>query len=347
MAVCPASVSTVLHAATTVWHRGGWVGVDLFFVLSGFLVSGLLFAESEQYGRIAGWRFLVRRGFKIYPGFWLLILTRVVVDRLRHYDRPGGQLAAELLFFQNYHKGMWPHTWSLAIEEHFYLLLVILMVLLASRRPVKPFAAIPWIFAAIAVGCLGLRLLTPYAPFDEYRSWYPTHLRIDSLFYGVFLSWIAHFHRDAFTSFGRRHRLALLGAGVLLLVPAFVIASDNRLLNTLGLSLFYVAGGCLLMGALSFEIPDTGVARGLAFIGSRSYSIYLWHLPMLMWGIRLLAAISGFVSYWPVYFSVFFCGALLLGIAMAALVEYPALRLRDRWFPSRGRAMVELPAGGT
>lgn len=345
MTPCPESVSPTLHALTSVWHQGGWVGVDLFFVLSGFLVSGLLFQEHEKYGRISGGRFLVRRGFKIYPGFWVLTLARVAVDRLRHNQRPGGQLAAEVLFFQNYQHGMWWHTWSLAVEEHFYLLLVILLVVLSSRRRVHPFATIPGIFVAVSVLCLGLRLVTPYYPFDEYRSLYPTHLRIDSLFFGVFLSYIAHFHRAGFVSVTRRYRIALLCAGALLFLPAFVLPLDNsRLLNTFGLTLFYIAGGCLLMGALSFDIPERGIAAAMAFVGSRSYSIYLWHVTVLRWGVPLLAAISAYAAYWPVYFPLYICGALILGIVMAALVEYPALRLRDRLFPSRGQALIGLPA---
>ena len=239
---------------------------------------------------------------------------------------------------------MWWHTWSLAVEEHFYLLLVILLVLLSSGRRANPFAAIPWIFVVVSVTCLGLRLLTPYYPFDEYRSWYPTHLRIDSLFFGVFLSYIAQFHRAGFARIGRQYRIALLCTGALLLLPAFVLPPDSRLLNTLGLTCCYIAGGCLLMGALSFDIPDRGIAAVLAFVGSRSYSIYLWHAPMLRWGLPLLAGITGAVWYWPIYFPLYLCGALALGIVMAALVEYPALRLRDRWFPSRGRALLEHPA---
>src|SRR2546421_10087759 len=79
MEPCPPEASAILHQFTTIWHEGGWIGVDLFFVLSGFLVSGLLFREYEKYQELRIGRFLIRRGFKIYPPFWLLIGATVIV----------------------------------------------------------------------------------------------------------------------------------------------------------------------------------------------------------------------------------------------------------------------------
>src|SRR6478672_2080696 len=72
-AICPPEISVFLNKITTVWNRGGWTGVDLFFVLSGFLVSGLLFDEYRKSGGIDFKRFLIRRGLKIYPAFWLML----------------------------------------------------------------------------------------------------------------------------------------------------------------------------------------------------------------------------------------------------------------------------------
>src|SRR5688572_8009182 len=113
--------------------RAGWMGVDLFFVISGFLISGLLFSELEKGGKPDLWRFFVRRGFKIYPLFFLLVLfTWLVVN----YYTPSPALRPylqELLFVQNYLGGIYPHTWSLAVEEHFYLLLMLCFALFHKR----------------------------------------------------------------------------------------------------------------------------------------------------------------------------------------------------------------------
>lgn len=105
----------------------GWMGVDLFFVLSGYLVSGLLFKEYLKYGSIKAMRFLIRRGFKIYPLFYLLMIITIILQILIKKPLTSYQLFSELLFVQNYFGNFYYHTWSLAVEEHFYVLLTILI----------------------------------------------------------------------------------------------------------------------------------------------------------------------------------------------------------------------------
>jgi peptidoglycan/LPS O-acetylase OafA/YrhL len=74
----PSSVGPATWALAQAWIRGGWVGVDLFFVLNGFLVSGLLFQEHQRCGAVSPKLFFIRRGFKIYPAFWALIAFSVL-----------------------------------------------------------------------------------------------------------------------------------------------------------------------------------------------------------------------------------------------------------------------------
>jgi peptidoglycan/LPS O-acetylase OafA/YrhL len=147
--------------------RFGWSGVDLFFVLSGFLVTGLLFGERRKRGRADVVRFLVRRAFKIYPSFWALVAATAVFFAATG-ERPRlTQWACELLFLQNYGPSIWSHTWSLAVEEHFYLLLALgfagwqrradgALVAAASATPSAPVAPValasPAGFAAAPAG---------------------------------------------------------------------------------------------------------------------------------------------------------------------------------------------------
>lgn len=102
MLLCPADVNIALHHVTLVWHQGGWIGVDLFFVLSGFLISGLLFKEHQNYGRIALKDFFIRRGLKIYPAYLVFILATVLKTIFEERKAVDFELLInQLLFLQN------------------------------------------------------------------------------------------------------------------------------------------------------------------------------------------------------------------------------------------------------
>src|SRR5689334_22886162 len=135
----------------------GWMGVDLFFVLSGFLVSGLLFHEYRRHGRIRPFWFLGRRGFKIYPAFYFLLLVTWLLGRR---FIPGRYFVYEALFVQNYFGFIWNQTWSLAVEEHFYFGLTLTAWALARFQPAPdPFRGLPQIGAVVLALVLALRLV--------------------------------------------------------------------------------------------------------------------------------------------------------------------------------------------
>ena len=142
----------------------GFVGVDLFFVLSGFLISGLLYKEYLKRGEISFSRFFIRRGLKIYPAFYVMLLVTFIAQLLAGKLSTWGAYAREILFVQDYKFGIWMHCWSLGVEEHFYILLPILLLLLirfASDRA-NPFKSIPRAFLVVAVMCFVLRAATVY-----------------------------------------------------------------------------------------------------------------------------------------------------------------------------------------
>ena len=129
-------------------------GVDLFFVLSGFLISRLLFAEYKSTRALSLKRFWIRRGFKIYPAFYaFLIVTTVFVLAERF---PMKLFFGEIFFLQNYLPHIFTHTWSLAVEEHFYIALPLLLLLLIrlSLNSENPFRALPLISVIFSIGCL-------------------------------------------------------------------------------------------------------------------------------------------------------------------------------------------------
>jgi peptidoglycan/LPS O-acetylase OafA/YrhL len=316
------------------------VGVDLFFVLSGFLISGLLFAELRTHGTISPLRFYARRAWKIYPPYFVMLAVSLVVIPLFGGEYTRLQVAAEVLFFQNYVRGIWHHTWSLAVEEHFYLLLP-LVCLLAVRVRGRGRSS-PWLLLvvglAVSVYALVARIdnTVAHMNFSQLTHVSPTHLRLDSLFFGVMLSYGYHFHAERFVGGLRPWRLPLIAAGCLLLVPAFLIPLEkSALMNTIGFTVMYLGSGMLLMGALLCEPRRGRVLGALGGLGATSYSIYLWHMPVLLFAVQQLAWLAGA----SVPFAAYVGGSLAVGALMARLVETPALRLRDRLVPSRARAM--------
>jgi peptidoglycan/LPS O-acetylase OafA/YrhL len=321
--------------------RAGWAGVDLFFVLSGFLVSGLLFREHERYGDVHAGRFLIRRGFKIYPPFYALVIAGLLLTKLIgvHPNRHG--LLRELTFTQNYGAGLYGHTWSLAVEEHFYFLLVIAAVVVpryfrVSRRLVAVAVG------SVLVACLIGRAVT-YAALDPNEDWWkpvyaPTHLRIDSLLIGVGLAYLMHSQRDALEAWYHRYRYALLAAAAAVLSLLVRVHLHSRWMSTIGLTMIAFAFAVVLLAVLLSDIehgPFRRVVRVLAFAGPYSYSIYLWHMAVQqVVAHRLLPGRNG-----ELVLVVQLIVAFGVGIIIAKLIEVPMLRTRDRLFPSRSVAV--------
>lgn len=330
---------------------GGWVGVDIFFVLSGFLVSGLFFREWQKEGQVSVGRFLIRRGLKIYPAFVVLLIYTSI--RLYFTGLPPDFLPrhvlGEVLFLQNYLGSICGgHTWSLAVEEHFYLLLAFCVWLACrlKRGGANPFEFVVPLFGWMAAGCLFLRLATAIF-FPNYNGRVivlGTHLRMDSLMFGVFLSYLWHFHASAIAhAMLRKTRWLLIFGGVLLLTPAFLydyLQPQNRWVLIFGFTLFYAGAGCLMIGSLKvFENRSSWLTRGFAYLGSYSYSAYLWHL-VAMNGIKDLLPRWTSPAHFGWYYTPLAFGAIwVLGIVAGKLVEFPILRLRNRLFPARSGAI--------
>ena len=346
------------HVYSTAWlKRCGWVGVDLFFVLSGFLVSGLLYNEHRKRGSLSPGRFLLRRGLKIYPAFYFFVLVSVALMAYERMAVPADRLLAEALFVQNYYGGLWGHTWSLCVEEHFYLLLTGALYLLWRRagEGSSPFAAVPKVTLLVAVGALAARVATHLlvVPFDFQTHFKPTHLRIDSLLFGVCLAYFHHFHRGRFAGAVRRWSRRILCASLAALAPSVVYEADSVFMTTVGFTLLYLGFGGLLLLTLYCEarVPARGalgpLAGLLAWVGGYSYSIYLWHLVVGTLGLSVFrraytegaSRLGGLLPPQPHYlleFALYVAASVGVGVLMAKLVEVPVLRLRDRYFPARG-----------
>lgn len=355
----PAVAEGELHWTLDVFFsalkRGGWVGVDLFFVLSGFLVSGLLLREHRKHGSIRPLRFLIRRGWKLYPPMAVFLLFVTIQTHHQRGYWPTDRLLSNLLWVQNYRAGLQIHTWSLAVEEHAYLLLAAVFGLAAWRAGRAQWSLrlrwVPWVFLPIALAGLLMRILAARSsPFDPYLHQFPTHLRIDSLLAGVVLAYFYHEYNGVLGRIITRYRRHLLGAAVLLLIPPFLLDMHHTpWVYTYGLTTNYLGALCLLGACLGMTPRPGRLTHGVTAIGRHSYSIYLWHMTAYQLTLGLITGQYTGRPTWDAPFALhlalFLSVTIGAGVVLSILIEVPMLRLRDKLSPPRSGALAPLGIG--
>jgi len=276
---------------------GGFLGVDLFFVLSGFLITTLLLEERQRNGRVSFRGFYRRRALRLVPALIVMLTayTAVAIAAAasrgeldwRHLRTMTWAVLGGFAYVSDFLQASGAtvpfglsHLWSLAIEEQFYLLWpVLLLVVLGARRRLA-LVVLSSFVAAVAAHRLQLVLGgTPHA-----RINFAPDTRFDSIFVGCFFGVL--FSRGAVQWASQRVRAALITAS--LATVLVLVALGGALGHALPLgffTLFAVACGLAICEIASS--PDGGLAhalsiRPLVFLGRISYSLYLWHVPVLM-----------------------------------------------------------------
>lgn len=320
-------LAVVLYHFGLPYLTGGFVGVDIFFVISGFLIGGILWAELDQTGTLSLRRFYLRRIRRLAPAFFAMALVTTVFAALIllpfEFRDFGKQLIAATLWLSNvlFYKGsgyfdsaegskVLLHTWSLSVEEQFYLCLP-LGLLLLRRKPLL-IGALVLLWAASLVASVTLTPTQPTATFYlfPFRAW--------ELLSGVLLAiwgyqtrsrWAIH---PALSWIG----LALLAASILLIRPGTGFPGWQVLVPVLGAVLI------LLNGADRNPVNRVLGSPGPVFVGLISYSLYLWHWPVLTLSTYWRGAYSGGAEA-----ALWLALAVLLALASWALVERPARRV--------------------
>src|SRR5438309_4471387 len=332
-------------------HRWGWIGVDLFFVLSGYLIGGQLMsaARSRTHSELACnqpinlKRFFARRALRIMPAYFVILAIYIFLPSWREYPEmyPWWKF---LLSIQNIglHGGTaFSHAWSLAVEDQFYLCLP--FILLFVNRSPRLAIIIP---SVIVPGGIALRTFLAYQNLDEsgvsfrgFQAWiyYPTWTRLDPLVFGVALAAIEKFRPEWWKRL-THSAIWLWLPGLALIVYALYLGEGDYVPVTAAIWQFPLLGlgmAALLLCALSPRLPLRRVAiPGAAFIASIAYSAYLILKLVIHFVAQFCASNNiALTSVWAllgVELCVYFAATLLF-----FLVERPSLQLRKRLAPRK------------
>ena len=330
------AVSLVIVNHVAGWFPGGAVGVNIFFVLSGYLITSLLLDEHEKTGRLQRVRFYTRRALRLYPALAVMLCVTFLLGGVAFRSvLIAGSYATNLFMTFSLNPVLpYTHTWSLAEEEQFYLvwpLLLPLFIRLGRRASVA-------ILMCLAVG------LTVWA-----------QLAVGSVTAGngsvtvaVFNPlWQAHgLLIGCALAFAIRHRsvpsaalLVNVGLTLCVVVALAASATDGQSARAgAGWNLaseFAAAAAIAGMTEGAHGLARLCTLRPVLWIGKRSYAIYLWHFPLIMLAVQDGYGKPGKVAA---------VGLAFLAAALSwRLVEQPFLRLKKRFEPTNPKHAARAP----
>lgn len=334
-----AVMGVILYHLNIPWFQGGFSGVTVFFVLSGYLITDILIDEWNKTNKIDYLRFMIRRFRRLAPAVLVMIFTVtlwVIFSNHPSFDKLRSDFLPSLLYMTNwwyifhevsYFDSFGPaspftHLWSLAIEEQFYLLWPLLMILGSTFIKRKRFRVLAVLAGVVISAWLMAFLYIPGE--DPSRVYYGTDTRAFSLLLGAALAFVWPSQRLSKT-LPRHARIVLEIVGItslLLIITLFVITSQ--------FDPFHYQGGMLLLSIITtLEVaalahPASKLAKWLSvkplqWMGVRSYGIYLWHYPIIILTTPIVNTDG--LNLWRIILQIFF--TLILSELSYRFVEVP------------------------
>ncbi|KNZ67955.1 hypothetical protein AB595_23720 [Massilia sp. WF1] len=331
----------------------GWAGVDLFFVLSGYLIGNQLLAPAARGERLSLKTFFARRLLRTLPNYYVVLAVYLLLPHSAIWGKTMAPAWRYLTFTQNVglrYGETFTHSWSLCIEEQFYLVLPLAVLALAGRRRSS---RLLWcaIGAGIAAGMTarGLAFMHGQEAFAA-PVYYATWARFDELLPGVAIALVKNFHPALFDRI-LKHGNALLAAGIgMAAAVLYGVRYDLPtpfMSSSFGFSLTAISFALLTCAALS---PRSLLNRlrlpGAPSLALWSYAVYLVHKPVFM-ALRPELEKRSIDPSAPLTIVAVMAAGILGGWLLHRLVETPFMRLRARCFPADEQRMPAspLPAG--
>jgi len=331
-----AQMSPVPIPAVTQFTRVGCYGVDLFFVLSGWLIGGLYWRELQKYGNVEIGRFWLRRWFRTIPPYMVALLLSwgaVYIERKESFD------FGYLFFVQNYYKQIpfFLVSWSLCIEEHFYLFLPLLLLLVGRIR-----FAVTILFSILILASFICRLFYSLTMegttgisggFGYYTT--ATHLRLEGLILGFWAVRLFILHKETWLKLKKLSKQFVIP---LLIVTIALMFISQTWMYRVGFSLLAFTLMTVLVLCVDFETSSFIMPNIIRYIAQASYSIYLTHALMLHVA-RKAVHLFQFLP-WYCYFPIAIFAIGVMGFVFYFAIERTSIMIRDRWLPRRAKCIV-------
>lgn len=323
----------------------GWVGVDLFFVLSGYLIGNQIFSAMRKEAGFSISTFYARRALRTLPNFYVVLAIYFLFPA-----EAGGKALTPLWKFLTFTQNFdlkpgtaFSHAWSLSIEEQFYVALPLLAVICIS---VLKSYRLMWVVVIGAMGAAALTRLWMWQGVGEdwgayyVHIYYSTWCRFDELLPGVALALLKNFHGDWWRKLMRYGQVSLI-CGSLLTAFAIYLFAVHHLVPGAGFNVWVTSVGYTLLSGgfallcLSALSPTSYLSRfrvpGAASLALWSYALYLIHKPLMNMMMPLFIAREWDLnSFFAI--AIMFLSSAVAAFAMYKGIETPFMRLRERYF---------------
>lgn len=296
-----AVIAIIIYHLNPLWLPGGFLGVDTFFVISGYLITSLLIHEYRSKGTIDLGAFWIRRIKRLIPAVFFLICVVIlytlffepqIIKTIKHdsiaaifYVSNWWYIFEETSYFEAGEPKPLMHLWSLAIEEQFYIIWPVIFLFLLKVKKLQKY--IPYIILGVTMVSLGLMIYFMVPNMDNSRVYFGTDTRAHTILLGVLLAFVwPPFNLKSETPKRYQQIIDITGVTSLIVLILFMIFTKDY-------SNWLYAGGLFLVTLLTLPAiaasvhPTSKLAHALSnpimlWIGTRSYSLYLWHYPIIV-----------------------------------------------------------------